>query len=57
MDVGAEETRGCTGEAGVGGSLVCSVIGDRSPRGLSLVGSSSFYPGGGRWKVRGLAHH
>ena len=54
---GAEETRGDTGETGVGGSLVCSTIGDKSPRGLSSAGSSSSNPGGGRWKARGLAHH
>ena len=34
---GAEETGEGTGEAGAGGSPVCSAIGDRSPRGLSLV--------------------
>ena len=28
---GAEETRGDTGETGVGGSLVCLAIGDKSP--------------------------
>ena len=54
---GAEETGGDTGETGVGGSLVCSAIGDMSPRGLSSVGSSSSDPGGGRWKARGLARH
>ena len=32
---GAEETGGGTGEAGAGGSPVCSAIWDRSPRGLS----------------------
>ena len=45
---GAEETGGGTGEAGVGGSPVCSAIGDKSPRGLSSVSSSSSDPGGGR---------
>ena len=50
-DAGAEETGGGTGEAGAGGSLVCSAIGDRSPRGLSSVGSFSSDPGGGRWKA------
>ena len=54
---GAEETGGGTGEAGVGGSPVCSAIGERSPCGLSLAGSSSSDPGGGRWKARGLAYH
>ena len=29
--IGAEETGGGTGEAGVGGSLVCSAVGDKSP--------------------------
>ena len=48
MDGGAEETRGGTGEAGVGGSPVCSAIGDRSPRGLSSASSSSSDPRGGR---------
>ena len=43
---GAEETGGDTGETGVGGSLVCSTIGDKSPRGLSSAGSSSSDPGG-----------
>ena len=45
---GAKETRGDTGETGAGGSPMCSTIGDKSPRGLSSVGSSSFDPGGGR---------
>ena len=54
---GAEETGGETGETGVGGSPVCSTIGERSPRGLSSAGSSFFHPGGGRWKARGLALH
>ena len=54
---GAEETGGDTGETGARGSLVCSVIGDKSPRGLSLADLSSFDPGGGRWKARGLARH
>ena len=54
---GAEETGEGTGEAGAGGSLVCSAIGDRSPCGLSSAGSSSSDPGGGRWKARGLARH
>ena len=62
MDDGAEETGGGgggggTGEAGAGGSPVCSVIRDRSPRGLSSVGSSSSDPEGGRWKPRGIARH
>ena len=56
-DAGAEETRGSTGEAGAGGSLACTVIGDKSPRGLSSPGSSSSDHGGGRWKARGLARH
>ena len=54
---GAEETGGDTGETGAEGSLVCSAIGDKSPRGLSSVGSSSSDPEGGRWKARGLARH
>ena len=37
-DAGAEETGGGTSEAGAGGSLACSAIGDRSPRGLSSAG-------------------
>ena len=41
---GAEETRGDTGETRAGGSPVCSAIGDKSPRGLSSAGSSSFDP-------------
>ena len=45
-DAGAEETRGGTSEAGAGGSLVCSTIGGRSPRGLSSAGSSSSDPEG-----------
>ena len=57
MAGGAEETRGGTGEAGAGGSPVCSAIGERSPRGLSSDGSSSSDPEGGRWKARGLARH
>ena len=57
MDGGAEETGRGTGEAGAGGSPVCSAIGDRSPRGLSSVGSSSSNPGGGRWNPRGIARH
>ena len=57
MDGGDEETGGGTGEAGAGGSPVCSTIGDRSPRGLSSADSSSSDPGGGRWKTRGLARH
>ena len=56
-DAGSEETGGGTGEVEDGGSIVCSAIGDRSPRGLSSAGSSSFDPGGGRWKARGLACH
>ena len=31
---------------------MCSAIGDRSPRGLSSAGSSSYDPGGGRWGSR-----
>ena len=54
---GAEETGGDIGETRAGGSLVCSAIGDKSPRGLSSTGSSSYDPGGGRWKARGLARH
>ena len=45
---GAEGTDGGTEGAGVGGSSVCLAIGDRSPSGLSAVGSSSSCPGGGR---------
>ena len=45
---GAEGTGGGTDEARAGGSSVCSVIGDRSPIGLSAAGSSSSGPGGGR---------
>ena len=47
---GAGGTNGAGGTdgAGVGGSSVCSAIGDRSPCGLSAVGSSSAGPGGGR---------
>ena len=56
-DVGAKETGGGTGEAGAGGSLVCSAKGDKSPQGLSSAGSSSSDPGGGRWKARGLTRH
>ena len=41
---GAEETGGDTGETGARGSPMCSAIGDRSPRGLSLAGSSSSDP-------------
>ena len=48
---------GGTGEAGVGGTLVCSAIGDRSPLGLSSAGSSSSDHEGGRWKAQGLARH
>ena len=54
---GAEETEGDTGETGARGSLVCSAIGDKSPRGLSSAGSSSSDPGGGRWKAQGLDRH
>ena len=54
---GAEETGRDTGETGAGGSPMCSAIGDKSPRGLSSVGSSSSDPGGGRWKAQGLARH
>ena len=56
-DAGAEETGGSTGEARAGGSLVCTAIGDKSPRGLSSSGSSSSNPGGGRLKAQGLARH
>ena len=45
---GANGTGGGTDEAGAGGSSVCSAIGDRSPCGLSAVGSSSSDPEGGR---------
>ena len=45
---GAEGTGGGTDEAGAEGSSVCSAIGDRSPCALSIVGSSSSDPGGGR---------
>ena len=45
-DAGAEEIGGGTGEAGAGGSLLCSTIRGRSPRGLSSAGSSSSYPEG-----------
>ena len=41
---GDEETGGDTGEIGAGGSLVCSAIGDKSPRGLLSVDSSSSDP-------------
>ena len=54
---GVEETGGDTGETGDGGPPACSAIGDKSRRGLSSSGSSSFDPGGGRWKARGLARH
>ena len=54
---GAEETRGDTGDTGAGGPPACSTIGDKSRRGLSSSGSSSFDPEGGRWKALGLAHH
>ena len=43
---GAEETGGGTGEAGVGGSPMCSAIGDKSPPGLSSAGSSCLIPEG-----------
>ena len=45
---GAERTGGGTDEAGVGGSSVCSAIGDRSPCGLSSAGLSLSNLGGGR---------
>ena len=48
---GAEGTGGDTGETGDGGPPACSVIGDKSRRGLSSSGSSSSDPGGGRWKA------
>ena len=54
---GVEKTGGDTGETGAGGSSVCSAIGDKPPRGLSSTSSSSFDPGGGRWKARGLTRH
>ena len=41
---GAEETGGDTGKTWVGGSPVCSAIGNKSPRGLSSAGSSSSDP-------------
>ena len=53
----AEETGGDTGETGAGGSPVCSTIGDKSPQGLSSADSSSYDPGEGRWKARGLVFH
>ena len=52
---GVEETGRDTGETGAEGSLVCSTIRDKPPRGLSLTDSSLSDPGGGRWKARGLA--
>ena len=48
---GAEGTGGDTGETGAGAPPACSAIGDKSRRGLSSSGSSSPYPGGGRWKA------
>ena len=57
IDAEAEETGGGTGEAGAEGSRVCSAIGDRSSHGLSSAGSSSYDPGRGRRKARGLARH
>ena len=48
---------GTGGEIGAGGPPACSAIGDKSRRGLSSFGSSSFDPGGRRWKARGLARH
>ena len=45
---GAEGTGEGTDEAGAGGSSVCLAIGDRSPCGLSAVGSSLSDPGGRR---------
>ena len=45
---GAEGTGGGTDEAGAGGSSVRSAIEDRSPCGLSSVGSSLSDPEGGR---------
>ena len=45
---GAEGTGGGNDEAGAGGSSVCSAIGDRSPCGLLVAGSSSSDPGDGR---------
>ena len=54
---GAEETGRDTDETRAGGSPVCSAIGDKPPRGLSSIGSSSSDPEGGRWKARGLVLH
>ena len=48
---GAEETGGDADETGAGGPPACSAIRDKSRRGLSSSGSSSSYPGGGRWKA------
>ena len=45
---GAEGIGGGTDEAGAEGSSMYSAIGDRSPCGLSVAGSSLFDPGGGR---------
>ena len=45
---GAGGTNGGIDRAGAGGSLVCSTIGDRSPSGLSVAGSSLSGPRGGR---------
>ena len=54
---GVEGTGGDTSEIRAGAPPVCSAIGDKSRRGLSLSGSSSYDPEGGRWKARGLARH
>ena len=54
---GAEEIGEDTGDTGDGGPPACSAIRDKSRRGLSSSGSSSFDPGGERWKARGLACH
>ena len=56
-DARAKETGGGTSEVRAGGSQMCSAIGDKSPRGLSSVGSSSSDPRMGRWKDRGLARN
>ena len=41
---GATDGVGGTDGAGAGGSSVCSAIGNRSPYGLSAIGSSSAGP-------------
>ena len=45
---GAEETGGDTGDTGAGGPQACSVIRDKSRRGLSSSDLSSSDPRGGR---------